>query len=258
MKNTTTQITESLVIIGDNFISETLYNDYKRFGKVKVLLISDINSITNTPNYIIDCTLNKYKQEDTFKYCGDNNVHKLLLINHWEIKNIPKIDTIILQSIIYDVYGNNHVSFNRQDCGNTFDDGITYCTLISESIRRINDSKNNFIPITYIPYGEDKIKYVNVNNLFEPLNYMIMNIKNNCVFSIYDEEKSIGYILGVIKEVFNYTGDIIILNYEPMYTKYIKSLDYNFKKNYFDFEIKKIHKYLTTNNTRFMAQKNLT
>jgi len=251
MKNTLEVLTKSLVIIGSNFVSESLYNNYKRNGKMKVSLVNDIKSLTNKPNYIIDSTLDKYKQDQSIEHCNLNKIEKLLIINHWERTDLPKTDLVILQSIVYDVYGNNHMSFSRPGSGNEFDEDINYCTFISESIRRIHESKINCLPLVYIPYGENKIKYLHVDNLYEPTNYMLTNLKINSVYSIYDDEKSTGYILSIIKNILEYNGNIVEFHTESLYTKYVKSLDFNFKRNYFDYEIKKIYNYLKLNNDRF-------
>lgn len=218
---------------------------------MKVSLIPDIDNILTKPNYIIDCTFGKNKQDQIIKFCDLNKTDKLLILNHWERTDLPKIETIILQSIVYDVYGNNHMSFNRPGCGNSFDDCISYCSFISESIRRIHDAKMDSLPIVYIPYGENKVKYVHVDNLYEPISYMISTFKVNSTYSVYDDNKSVGYILSIIKTILDYSGTIIEYDSEPLYTKYIKSLDFYFKKNYFDYEIKRIYNHLIRNNSRF-------
>jgi hypothetical protein len=93
------------------------------------------------------------------------------------------------------VYGNEHMSFNRPGSGNNVDDDINYCTLICESIRRVHDSKRDFLPLTYIPYGENIIKYIHIDNLYEPINYMIITLNRNSTYSIYDDEKNIYNII---------------------------------------------------------------
>ena len=160
MKNIVQVSTESLVIVGNNFISNTLYESYKRNGKFKISLTNDINTITHKPNYLIDCSLDKFKQNQSVTYCNTNNIKKLLIINHWERTDLPESNNIILQAIIYDVYGIEHMSFHRPGSGNNLDSDINYCTLIGEAIRRIHESKTEFIPITHIPYGENTIKYI--------------------------------------------------------------------------------------------------
>ena len=62
MKNIVQVSTESLVIIGNNFIANSLYNSYKRNGIFKVSLVNDINTITHKPKYLIECSLDKFKQ----------------------------------------------------------------------------------------------------------------------------------------------------------------------------------------------------
>lgn len=251
MKNTIEVSSKSLIIIGSSFISESLYSNYKRNGKIKVSLLNDINLITNKPDYIIDCTFDKNKQDVIFEYCNNNNIQKLLLLNHWERTDLPKSNCIILQSIIYDVYGNEHMSFNRKGFENNFDSDISYCNLISESIRRIHESKVSNLPHVYIPYNDNKIKFIHVDNLYDPINYMLISMNKNSVYSVYDDEKTIGYILSIIKNVIGYDGYIIELNSDVQYVKYVKSLDFNHKKNYLDYEIKRIYNYLKINNSRF-------
>lgn len=251
MKNTVETSSKSLVIIGSNFISETLYNSYKRNGKMRISLTNDINTIIFKPNYIIDSSFDKFKQDQIITFCNLNKIEKLLLINHWERTNLPETDTIILQSIVYDIYGNDHMSFHRSGSGNNFDESINYCTFISESIRRVLEAKMDSLPLVYIPYGETKVKYIHVDNLYEPVNYMLTTFKKNSNYSIYDDEKSTGYILSTIKNVLDYNGNIVEVSNDTLYTKYVKSLDFIFKKNYLDYEIKKIYNHLKTNNIRF-------
>lgn len=251
MKNVIQISTESLVIIGNNFIANSLFANYRRNGKFKVSISNDFNSITNIPNYIIDCSFDKNKQNQTISYCNTNNIKKVLLINHWERTDLPETSVIILQAIVYDVYGNEHMSFNRPGSGNNIDEEISYCTLIGEAIRRIHESKDSFIPITHIPYGENNIKFLNVDNLYEPINYMLLTQTKNCVYSIYDDEKNIFMIITIIKEIIGYNGYVSISQDKRLYTKYVKSLDFNFKKNSINYEIKKIYNYLNMNNCRF-------
>lgn len=251
MKNVIRVSTESLVIVGNNFISDSLYKDYRRNGKMKVLSTNNLNSIKNKPNYIIDCSLDPFKQNQSVFYCNSNDIKKLLIINRWERTDFIKTDLIIIQAIIYDIYSNNHDCFNRQGFGNSFDEEIDYCNVICESIRRIHESKQNFIPITYIPYSENKIKYTHVNNLYEPINYMLLTMNKKSTYSVYDDEKGIYNILYSIKEVIGYNGEFIVLEDNPTYRKPIKSLDFNFKKSNLNTELKRIYNYLLNNNQRF-------
>lgn len=252
MKNIVQVSTDSLVIIGNNFIAETLYNSYKRNGIFKISLVNDVNAIIHKPKYLIECSLDKSKQNQTITFCNYNNIEKLLIINHWERTDLPESKTIILQAILYDVYGNEHMSFHRAGSGNNYDDDINYCTLICESFRRIYDAKYDFLPNTYIPYGENNIKYIHVDNIYEPINYMLLTLDKNSTYSIYDDEKNINVVVSTIKDVLEYTGDVIVIQEKRLYTKYIKSLDFNFKKNKLSYEIRKIYNYLSNNNYRFM------
>ena len=252
MKNIVQVSTENLVIIGNNFIANSLYNSYKRNGIFKVSLVNDINTITHKPKYLIDCSLDKFKQNQTITFSNYNNIEKLLIINHWERTDLPESKATILQAILYDVYGNEHISFNRPSSGNNYDDDINYCTLICETIRRIYDAKYDFLPITYIPYGENNIKYIHVDNIYEPINYMLLTLDKNSTYSIYDDEKNINNIVSTIKDVLEYTGNVVIIQEKRLHTKYIKSLDFNFKKNKLSYEIRKIYNYLSNNNYRFI------
>ena len=147
MGNIKKHVIKTLVIIGDNFIANSLFNDYKRYGKVKIKISNNISNIKTRVDFIIDCTFNERMQNGSLTYAKVNNLEKILLINHWERKNIPTIDTVILQAILYDVYGTEHNSFHRQGAGNNFDSKINYCTLISEAIRRIHEATIGIPPI---------------------------------------------------------------------------------------------------------------
>lgn len=252
MKNTSQSSSESLIIIGDNFISNSLYISYKRIGRIKMSIEDDIINIVKIPTYIIDCTFDKKKQDQIIKYCEINKIKKLLILNHWERKDLPKIDTIIIQAIVYDVYGNEHMSFFRPGNGNIFEDDVSYCSFISEAIRRLYEAKIYGLPIVNIPYSESKVKIIYVDNLYEPINYMMTLFNKNSVYSIYDEEKTIGYLLDPIKETIDYNGSVNIVEGKRYYTQYVKSLDFNIKRNYYDYNIRKIYNYLINNNERFM------
>lgn len=243
--------TKTLVIIGNNFIAQSLYEDYKRYGKIKINLTNSISSVNYKVDYIIDSTFNERMQKLTITHCKKNNVDKLLIINHWEKKNIPKIKTTILQAVIYDVYGINHNSFTRQGAGNNDETDINYCTLISESIRRIHESKIGGIPITYIPYGEKTIKLMSIENLYQPINYMISTLNKDSTYCIYDEEKHVGSIINIVKDIIDYKGEVIFHNTNSIYSHDVKNLDFNFKKYKFENNIRRIYRYLLENNPRF-------
>lgn len=251
-KSIKNQATKSLVITGDNFIAQSLYNDYKRYGKFKINISRDITSIKYKVDYIIDCSFNERTQNLSLSYCRLNNLEKILLINHWERKNLPKVNTTILQAVLYDVYGIDHNSFNRQGAGNNYESDINYCTLISESIRRIHESKVGGIPIVYIPYGENKIKYIHVDNIYEPINYMLINLKKNSVYGVYNEEKYVSNVIDTIQKVIDYRGKIIIKNNNSIYTQSVKNLDFKSRKFNFEHSIRRIYNYLIYNNIRFM------
>jgi hypothetical protein len=251
--NITAQITKTLVIVGDNFIAQSLYNDYKRYGKVKIIIVRDISHIKTKIDFIIDCSFNERTQNLSLTYCRLNNIEKILLINHWERKNLPTINTIILQSILYDVYGTEHNSFIRQGPGNNYESEINYCTLISETIRRIHEAKAGGVPIVYIPYGENKIKCIHIDNIYEPINFMLTNLKKNGAYAVYDEEKYVSSVIDSIEKVIEYKGLVVFENNKSIYTQHINKLDFNYKRNNFEYSIKRIYNYLCFNNVRFMS-----
>lgn len=252
MKNTIEVSSKSLIITGNNFISESLYKNFKRNGKLKVSLKNNIDETNNIPTYIIDCSLDKESQDKVISYCKVKKVQKLLLINNNERTDLPIIDTVILQSILYDIYGVTHNSFVRSGFGNNFDDNISYYDFISESIRRILEAKMYNYPLVYIPSYRNKIKYTHVDNIYESINYMLNTFKNNCTYLIYDDEKTSSCILSIIKRVLDYSGNVVELYNDNLNFKPIKTLDFYFKKNYLDYEIKKIYHYLILNNDRFI------
>ena len=187
----------------------------------------------------------------TLSYCRVNNLEKVLLINHWERKNLPDINTIILQTILYDVYGTEHNSFYRQGAGNNYETTINYCTLIAEATRRIHEAKIGGVPLVYIPYGENKVKYVHVDNIYSPINYMLTTLKKNSCFAVYDDEKYVSNIIDSIQKTIDYQGKIIVDNNNSIYSQYVKNLDYKSKKDKFSYSIKRIYRYLISNNIRF-------
>jgi len=249
--NLSNRATKSLVIIGDNFIAQSLYNDYKRYGKFKLNISHDISHVKYKVDYIIDCSFNERIQNLSLSYCRLNNLEKILLINHWERKNLPDIKTIILQSILYDVYGIDHNSFNRQGAGNNYESDISYCTLIGESVRRIHEAKIGAVPLVYIPYGENKVKIIHIDNVYDPINYMLTTLKKNSVYAVYDEDKYVSAIINSVQKALEYPGRIIIKNNNSIYSQYVNNLDYKRKNTNFEYSIKRIYKYLSLNNPRF-------
>lgn len=242
---------KSIVFIGDNFINTYIYENFKRYSNVKPSIYKNINEIKHPYDIIMDCSFNQKSQDDIIKYAIDNKISKILLVNHWkrDLKNIDNL--IIIQIIVPDVYGTEHMSFYRPGSGNNYDSEINFCTLICESIRKIHESKYDLLPLTYIFYGEDKVKYIYVENLYEPINYIVNEINSNCYFEIYDEEKSVNEILSIIKDVIDYRGQIVFENTESIYNKSVKKLDY--KHNYKPFRnmVKTIYQYLLCENDRF-------
>ena len=242
---------KSLVIIGDNFIAQSLYTDYKRYGKFKLNIAQDISHIKYKVDYIIDCSFNERAQNLSLSFCRLNNVEKILLINHWERKNLPDINTIILQSVLYDVYGIDHNSFYRPGAGNNYETDINYCTLIAESIRRIHEAKIGGIPVVYIPYGESKVKIIHIEQIYEPINFMLTTLKKNSVYAVYSEEKYVSAILNSVQKIIEYRGIVVNNNNNSIYTQRIDSLKFNIKRYNFDQSIRRIYNYLRNNNPRF-------
>jgi len=243
--------TKSLVIIGDNFIAQSLYNDYKRYGKFKLNISKDISHVKYKVDYIIDCSFNERTQNLSLSYCRLNNLEKILLVNHWERKNLPDINTIILQSVLYDVYGVDHNSFHRQGSGNNYDSDINYCTLIAETIRRIHEAKIGGIPMVYIPYGENKVRFIHIDHIYEPINYMLTTLKKNSVYAVYDEEKYVSAVLNSVQKILEYPGRVIFKNNNSIYSQYVNNLDFKSKKSNFEYSVRRIYKYLALNNPRF-------
>jgi len=251
MENTTDRATKSLVIIGDNFIAQSLYNDYKRYGKFKLNISRDITNVRYKVDYIIDCSFNERTQNLSLSFCRMNNIEKILLINHWERKNLPTIDTTILQSILYDVYGVDHNSFYRPGAGNNYETDINYCTLIAESIRRIHEAKIGGIPVVYIPYGETKVRIIHIEQIYEPINHMLTTLKKNSVYAVYSEEKYVSAILNSVQKIIEYQGTVIFNNNNSIYTRPVDTLKVHIKRYNFEQSIRRIYGYLKNNNPRF-------
>jgi hypothetical protein len=244
---------EVIVLIGENFIVDHLYNNFKRYSKLKTYEINSINEIEKDTNYIIDCSFNEKSQNNVLKYALENNIKKVVILNHWK-KFINEFkDLVIVQAVVPDVYGEEHMSFSRPGSGNSYDSPISYCNLICESIRRIHEAKDGFIPNLYINYGEEMIKYLYVENLYEPIQYIVDNIDVISEYEIYDEQKNAGIILNIIKEVIEYKGIITFENTKTSYNKPIKKLPYQHNYKQLAYNIRNIYRYLQYSNERFMT-----
>lgn len=241
-----------ITIIGDNFISEELYTDFKRYSKFKVKKFNSVNAINNNLDiyYIIDCTFNNKSQDDTLNYIKNKSIN-LIILNHWK-RYVGEYNNLIIQVIIPDVYNENHPSFDRQGPGNNYDNDVNYCSLISESIRRIHESKIGFIPNTYIRYSEETIKYLYVKNIYKSIDYIIFNIKKSSEYEIFDEYKNINIILNKIKEIIGYNGNVIFEKTESRNNKQIKRLPFKYNYPSLENNIKHIYNYLIYNNDRFI------
>jgi len=143
------------------------------------------------------------------------------------------------------------MSFSRPGAGNNYESPIRYCSLICESIRRIHESKISFIPNLYIQYGEESIKYLYVENLYEPIEYIINNINETSEYEIFDEYKNAGSILDIIKGVIGYKGTIHFENTRSSYNKPLKKLPYQHNYKSFTSNIRNIYKFLIYNHERF-------
>jgi len=244
---------KTIAFIGDNFVNKHIYDNFKRFSKHQPYLINNTNELNKKFNYILDCTFNKKHQDNIIKYSIDNNVEKLIIINHWK-RNIPKYDNLILiQLVIPDIYGEEHSSFNRSGSGNNLDDDVNYCTLICESIRRIHDSKLSFIPNTYINYGESKVKFIYVDNLYKPIQHVIDTIVETSEYEIYDEEKDATQILSIIKDIIDYNGNIVFNDIETNYNNPIRKLKFKYNYRPLYKNIKNIYNNLIRYNDRFKS-----
>jgi hypothetical protein len=242
-------INKSIAFIGNNFVNKHLYENFKRYSKLKPYIFNNIKDVSGDFDYVLDCSFNKKHQDQTIK--SSDNINKLLIINHWK-RNIKCDKNInIIQLIIPDIYGIEHDSFNRSGNSNNFDNNINYCTLICESIRRIHDSKYDFIPNTYIDYGESKLKYIYVDNLYKPIQYVIDNINYTSEFEIYDDEKDVTNILSSIKNIIGYEGSIIFNNTEKNFNNLSKKLKFKYNHKSIDNYIRIIYNNLIRYNDRF-------
>jgi len=243
---------EVVIIIGENFIAEHLFDNFKRYSKLRTHKINSINEIKEKTNYLIDCTFNEKSQNNLLKYAVENNIKKIVILNHWK-KFINEFkDLTIVQAIVPDVYGEEHISFTRPGSGNNYDSPISYCSLICEGIRRVHEAKAGFIPNLYISYGEETVKYLYVENLYQPIQYIMDNIHITSEYEIYDEYKNVGVILDMIKTMVEYKGQIIVENTKTVYNKPIKKLPFQHNYKPFISTTRSIYKHLIFNNERFM------
>lgn len=248
-KNTVFNYNNSIAFIGNNFVNKHIYENFKRYSKLKPYIFNSIKDVSGDFDYILDCTFNKKHQDETIKL--SSNVKKLLIINHWK-RNIEKTEKLlVIQLVIPDIYGIEHDSFNRCGNGNNFDSEINYCTLICESIRRIHESKINFVPNTYIDYGESKLKYIYVDNLYKPIQFVVDNINYPSEFEIYDDQKDVSSILSKVKEIIGYDGNIIFNDTEKNFNRLSKKLKFKYNQKPIDNYIKIIYNNLIRYNERF-------
>jgi len=74
---------EVIVLIGENFIVEHLFHNFKRFSKMKIYSIDSINKIEKNVNYIIDCSFNEKSQNDVLKYSVENKIKKVIILSNY-------------------------------------------------------------------------------------------------------------------------------------------------------------------------------
>ncbi len=242
---------EVVALIGENFITEHLFNNFKRYSKLRVYKLQSIRNIEKNVHYIIDCSFNEQSQNDVLKYSVQNDIKKVIILNHWkkfinEFKNLT-----IVQAIVPDVYSQDHPSFSRPGPGNYYEPPISYCSFIAESIRRMHEAKIGYIPNLYITYGTEIIKHLHIDNLYNPIQYILDNIHQTSEYEIFDEYKNAGIILDKIREVIEYRGNIEFQNNMSVYNKPIKRLPYRYNYKPISRNIKEIYNYLIYNNDKF-------
>lgn len=239
-------MSKQLTIVGDNYISKQLYQDFKRYGKYTPNIISDITHLHNNTNFIIDTTFNSKLQKLSINYTKINNIDKLIILNHWQILDINEPN--ITQLIIYDVISEDHPSFNRCGYGNEEDGKIHYCNFISEALRRIHEYKIGGIPNLYLNYGENDIKYTNINNIHKPLLNLLK--ENIPITSYFDGQRRTEHIIYMLKEIIDYNGTITFHNNHEYFTHNIKKIDMATQDNIYS-NIRKLYYSLKFNNNRF-------
>jgi nucleoside-diphosphate-sugar epimerase len=158
---------------------------------------------------------------------------------------------VVVQAVVPDVYGEEHMSFSRPGSGNYYESPISYCTLICESIRRIHEAKTGFVPNVYIQYGEETLKYLYVENLYQPIQYILDNIHETSEYEIYDEYRNVGVVLDIIRDVLEYKGTVHFENTRTSYNKPLKKLPYQHEYKSFTSNIRTIYKFLVYNHERF-------
>lgn len=237
---------KKLTIVGDNYISRRLYQDFKRYGKYTPDIVTNTTNIKERSNYIIDSTFNIKQQQLSINYARNNSIDKLIILNHWKIDDLP--DENISQMVVYDVLSDEHYTFDRCGYGNQDDGKIQYCNFISETIRRIHEHKVGGLPLLYLTYGEKEIPYSNINNLYKPLLKLLT--QKESLISYYDNKKRTEEVISIIKEVIDYEGDIIFKNNHEFYTHRYKRIDAN-TYDYLHKTTTKIYQSLRRNNIRF-------
>jgi hypothetical protein len=83
------------------------------------------------------------------------------------------------------------------------------------------------------------------------LNFILNEIKRTCYYEIFDDVKTLGSILDIIKTVIDYKGDIIFDNIETIKNRPVAKLDFNYKHDSLIYSVRKIYNYLLSNSDRF-------
>jgi len=243
---------KSIALIGDNHILGRTNANFKRFSNFKTNTYTTIEKLIYQCDYILDCTFNNESQDRALAHADKYDIEKIILLTN-KSRNIKKYDKlVVIQLIVTDIYGEEHISFDREGAGNAEDCEIGQNSLICEAIRRIHESKLNCVPITYIPYPEDNIKFMYVDNIYRSVEYAFKALSTNSYYEIVDEEKSIGQVLGTIKDVLDYSGQIIHNHTEQSSKPTYRVLDDKHYAKTLDYNIRKIYKFITYTNERFI------
>lgn len=252
MKNPLSGQAPKLIIIGDNFIASNLFNNFKRFSYFRASYYKTVSELKHGYDVYLDVSFNEKSQVEVIDEAIKNNAGKVLILNHWKV-NFNYNQIPIIQIILPDVYSMDHPAFNKQGNGNCDDPEISYGNLISEAIRKIHESKVQKVPLTYFLYGSENIKYIFIENIYQPVQYAINEINKSKFLEIYDEERNTGIVLNEIKEIIDYDGEIILENTESIYNKPIEKLKVKYKCDSFTYNLKRIYNFLLISNERFIV-----
>jgi hypothetical protein len=99
-----------------------------------------------------------------------------------------------------------------------------------------------------LAYGESDVRYSNVENLHKPILKLLDD--NKKIVSYYDNKKSIEQITFILKDIIDYTGNIVIMNNHEYYTNYIERINIECNDRFYN-NIRWMYEYLKINNQRF-------